>query len=201
MLTIRKQCGLTLVELIVVVAILAILAGGVVPLVSQHAANGRQTAANASLTEIRNAIVGTPNAPGYLSDTGQFPATLRDLFIQPVGIPAFDRNTNLGWRGPYLLNANATYPATNAYGTIGDPALLDPWGNPFILQIPTSGTSAPNNIAFARIISAGPNGIIDTSPAAVDSGAPLPYNTNPYPLPSARGDDLVLFVNHSDSNP
>ena len=186
--------GLTLVELVVVVAILAILAAAIVPLVSQYAADARVTATQASLTEIRNAIMGTTNAPGYLGDTGQLPAAMRDLFVQPAGMPAFDRDTSRGWRGPYLLSSGATYPRTDAYGQVGDPAVLDAWGNAIVLQVPSAGSIAAN-LAFARLVSAGRNGAVETPLNLLDSLG------NPYPAAGARGDDIVLFLNHSDSDP
>jgi len=203
----RSRYGLTLLELAVVAALLVILAGAVVPLVSRYAVVGRATAARASLVQIRNAIVGTAEEPGFLADTGQLPNTLNDLFNNPFS-PAnpfsaanpygnFERDTGRGWRGPYLLNATGTYAINNAtnftvaYGHNGDITLLDPWGNPFVLQRPTVGTPEVNN-TYARLISAGPNGVIDT---------PQDYAGTPYPPAGARGDDIVLFLNHSDSYP
>ena len=211
-LAIRKRGGLTLLELVIVVAILAIVAGFIIPSGVYLENRAKYTAAKASLAAIRDAIVGTASQPGYYSDTGQYPNTLQDLFVQPAGVAAFNRDTNRGWRGPYLLNANATYPAyTNGflgptsptpygttgnpanYGTTGDSAVVDPWGNVIILQWPTSGTPAQNQ-AFIRLISAGPDGTVETP--QVDPGDPSePY----YPLPADRGDDIVLFINHADS--
>jgi type II secretory pathway pseudopilin PulG len=211
-LAIQKRVGLTLLELVIVVAILAIVAGFIIPSGAYLEKRAKYTAANASLAAIRDAIAGTADKPGYYSDTGQYPNTLQDLFVQPAGIPAFNRDTGRGWRGPYLLNATATYPAyTNGflgptssppygitgnpanYGTTGDSAIVDPWGNVIILQWPTSGTPAQNQ-AFIRLISAGPDGIVETPQS--DPGDPSePY----YPLPADRGDDIVLFINHADS--
>jgi prepilin-type N-terminal cleavage/methylation domain-containing protein len=212
-LAIRERDGLTLLELVIVVAILAIIAGFIIPSGAFLEKRAKYTAAKASLATIRDAIVGTAGQPGYYSDTGQYPNTLEDLFVQPAGIPPFNRDTGRGWRGPYLLNANATYPAgyTNGftgptsttpygttgnpanYGTTGDSAVDDPWGNVIILQWPTGGTVAQNQ-AYVRLISAGPNGIIDTP--QFDSGDP---SESYYPLPQDRGDDIVLFINHADS--
>jgi type II secretory pathway pseudopilin PulG len=211
-LGIRKRVGLTLLELVIVVAILAIVAGFIIPCGVYLENRAKTTSANASLAAIRDAIVGTPDKPGYYSDTGQYPNTLEDLFVQPAGVPAFNRDTNRGWRGPYLLNANATYPAyingflgptsptpygtspnPANYGTTGDSAIVDPWGNVIILQWPTSGDLAQNQ-AFIRLISAGPNGIIDTPQVdGADTGETY------YPIPADRGDDIVLFINHADS--
>ncbi|MGA2500861.1 MAG: prepilin-type N-terminal cleavage/methylation domain-containing protein [Tepidisphaeraceae bacterium] len=199
----KSRRGLTLLELVVVVAVMAIIAGAMVPNVAHYLASSKVTAANASLAHIRDAIVGTPEIPGYLADTGQWPTTLADLVRNPFppGNPlaTFNRDSRRGWRGPYLLNANGSYTVdntrnfTSAYGIGGDSALLDPWGNPIILQRSTigvpDGTPDANN-CFIRLVSAGPNGILDT---------PRDYSGTPYPPRAARGDDIVLFINHVDA--
>jgi prepilin-type N-terminal cleavage/methylation domain-containing protein len=216
----RYPSGMTLLEIVIVVAILAILAGFIVPLLDGYAASSKVTAAQASLATIRDAIVGTPDKPGYYSDTGQLPNTLADLFIQPPGMPSFNRDTNRGWRGPYLLNSMATLSSSNSpqgftlgapassyttpYGALasepsgntGDPVIIDPWGNAIFIQWPTSGSSAAQNQEFVRLISAGPNKSIDTPQNYLDSAV---TPNLPYPPPNVRGDDIVLFLNHSDS--
>jgi type II secretory pathway pseudopilin PulG len=67
------------------------------------------------------------------------------------------------------------------YGETGDPAVLDGWGNPIVLQVPqTPGTTEHDRTRHARLVSAGPNGVIDTDPGEL--------------MPNERGDDLVLFL-------
>jgi general secretion pathway protein G len=224
---VRSRAGLTLLEIVIVVAILAILAGFIVPVLNGVAASSKITAAQASLATIRDAIMGTPDKPGYYSDTGQLPNTLADLFLQPAGMPSYNRDTNRGWRGPYLFNANGTlgsgnepqgfivgasassytapygipsgnpgYLASEPYGNTGDPVIIDPWGNAIFLQWPTSGSSAVQNQEFVRLISAGPNKTIDTPQNYLDTAV---TPNLPYPPPAVRGDDMVLFLNHSDS--
>jgi general secretion pathway protein G len=217
---IRARAGLTLLEIVVVIAVLAIVAGFIIPLLNGFAASSKITTAQASLATIRDAIMGTPDKPGYLSDTGQLPNTLADLFTQPPGMPSFNRDTNRGWRGPYLLNSTGTLSSANSpqgfilgapvssyttpygalasepYGNTGDSVIIDPWGNVIFLQWPTSGSSAAQNQEFVRLISAGPNGIIDTPQNYLDTAV---TPSLPYPPPTVRGDDIVLFLNHSDS--
>lgn len=198
--------GLTLIELMAVVAILAILAGAMVPLVSRYAAQARTTAARASLAAVRDAIMGTPDKPGFLADTGRLPTSMAELFLQPTDVSNFNRDTGLGWRGPYLLNATGVYPVNDAYGQKGDPALLDPWGQPIVLQIPnqtssrTPTTATAADLRFARLVSGGPNGTIDTLQNATSIDV-VSGNSFPYPPLALRHDDIVLFVQHSDSIP
>jgi prepilin-type N-terminal cleavage/methylation domain-containing protein len=217
---VRQPSGLTLLEIVIVVAILAILAGFIIPMLDSYAASSKITAAQASLATIRDAIMGTPDKPGYLSDTGQLPNTLADLFIQPPGMPTYNRDTSRGWRGPYLLNSMAALSSSNSpqgfilgapassyttpygalgsepYGNTNDPVIIDPWGNAIFLQWPTSGSSAAQNQEFVRLISAGPNKTIDTPQNYLDAAV---TPNLPYPPPDVRADDIVLFLNHSDS--
>jgi prepilin-type N-terminal cleavage/methylation domain-containing protein len=213
----RRRPGLTLIELVIVVAILAIVAGFIIPSAAFFEKRAKITATKASLTAIRDAIVGTANAPGFYGDTGQYPNTLQDLFVDPFPstspLYTFNRDTGRGWRGPYLLNANGTYPAyANGflgptspipygttgnpanYGTTGDSAIIDAWGNAIILQWPTSGTLTQNQ-SFIRLVSAGPNGVIDTPQDYAGTTTGTPW----YPPANVRGDDIVLFINHADS--
>ena len=195
-LSFRSKAGLTLVELMVVAAILVIVSGALIPIMSGHLSYGRDKTARASLNTIRDAIMGTSDTPGYLGDTGRLPATLNDLFVKPAAVPPFDRESGIGWRGPYLLNGTGQYTITSSFAPYvntspPDTIVLDPWGNPFVLQRSTVGTPAVNDV-FARLISAGPNGRIDT---------PQDFSGTPYPPPSERGDDIVLFINRSDTYP
>ena len=104
------------------------------------------------------------------------------------------------------------------YGFPGEPAVMDPWGNPYVLQIPPaqafpgSNTNLSDDIRFryARVVSAGPDGRLQTPCFALNltnrwetawtvdfqrlsrqagrSGSDI----------VARGDDLVLFLVRND---
>ncbi len=95
------------------------------------------------------------------------------------------------------------------YGTLGELAVADPWGNPYILQIPPPEVfnvpSAKQRMRFARLVSAGPDGTLQT-PCFPATSAPawterllcrLAGRTQTGAT-AARGDDLVLFVNRPD---
>lgn len=151
-----------------------------------------------------------------------------------------------GWHGPYLKDWTGVFPSRNdrgffpdlfflrlpidfidsklgcsIYGFPGEPAVLDPWGNPYVLQIPPpqafwdkydSNTNLADEVRFqyARIVSAGPDGRLDTPCFTVNG-------TNDWRITSwseadcrssrqagrvdgelNRGDDLVLFLQRSD---
>jgi prepilin-type N-terminal cleavage/methylation domain-containing protein len=223
--TTEKRQGLTLAEMVVVLVILVALAGIVVPLFSSSADNSRNEATLASMYRLRDVLIGSSNQPGYLQDmrgvlipsaqsaTGQstgIPDKLQDLFVQPTGAPNFDPNTKLGWRGPYLTNTGAVFnlkaldPSFNptpAYGTQSAPAILDAWGNPIVLQWPTTNDSVDIRAQYVRLISAGPpSKQTAAGPVAVIG---MPANIlDPASIPaSARGkNNLVLFLRVPDPN-
>jgi type II secretory pathway pseudopilin PulG len=188
----------TLLELVVVMAILVALAGIMVSLVSGIQDDASVEATRVSMKTISEAILGAGSEkPGYLADIGDLPTTLSDLYVKPSGIVAYDRFTGRGWRGPYLRSTANTYQADADrgflpdYGEDGDPTPFDSWGHPIILQMP-SPVASPDpdqRREFARLVSAGPDGILQVQPQEL------------YPSPEARGDDLVLFLLRSDVAP
>lgn len=112
----------------------------------------------------------------------------------------------------------ASFPASfrnradgrSVYGFPGqDPSVQDPWGNPYVLQIPPAeaftDASPSLRFAYARIVSAGPNGRLET-PCFAQHGSGVKDGWRDARLAglrkggdaSARGDDLVLFLSRAD---
>lgn len=106
----------------------------------------------------------------------------------------------------------------SAYGFVGEPTLFDPWGNPYVLQVPppqafTNVTTVADETRFgyARLVSAGPDGVLDTPcfyPNATNMTGTT-WNERARRLARqaglidgtncvARGDDIVLFLTRSD---
>lgn len=193
----------TLLELVVVVAILVVLAGVAVIRGGAIREDANKTTTMVTLTSARNAITGTPGDPGFREDVGQIPGSIEELFILPnVTIsdaqhPAkpvlpFEPSTGHGWNGPYISRPTGVYKSDLAagflvdYGTDGAPAILDAWHRPLILQIPTTpGLSLEDRVGFSRLVSAGADGIVNTSPAAQSPDITKEAET---------GDDLVLYL-------
>ncbi len=101
---ISDRQGFTLVELLVVMAIIALLAALVAPKIFPKLGKGKTSAAQAQIELLGQAL------DQYRLDTGQYPTTEQ-------GLQAL--NTNPGddkWQGPYLLKNLIP---------------LDPWGKPY----------------------------------------------------------------------
>jgi general secretion pathway protein G len=110
--------GFTLIEMLVVIVVIAILAGLVGPMVFQNVGDAKVSAAKAQLELFGLAL------DQYRLDNDYYPSTAQGLDAlrnQPTGEPAA-RN----WRGPYLKK----------------PVPLDPWGRPYLYKSPGDSTRA-----------------------------------------------------------
>jgi len=187
----HRRAGLTLLELLVVLVVLVALAVVVVPMLSdlrfgregEERKTPQQIVTEQTLLQVRAAILGADGQKGLWPDLAQreadLPQTIAELFVPRVGWPDFDPNTRLGWRGPYLLSNGARYGATDAYGNADDPAVLDGWGWPIVIQIPDA--------EHIRLVSKGEDGVLDTPPAVN------------LPTLAACGDDVILFLRVADT--
>ncbi len=113
----RLQAGVTLIEMLVVVTIIALFAALVAPRILGRADQARVTAAKVQIQNFQGALA------QYKLDTGTFPTTeqgLRALREKPQGLDA--------WRGPYLPKD----------------APMDPWGRDFIYKFPGDHGDEPD---------------------------------------------------------
>lgn len=104
----RKNKGFTLLEVLLVMAILIILMSLVGAGYFTYFANSQEDAARLQMQSIQQA------AQGYYFDTGQAPTSVNDLVQQPSGM------SPQKWRGPYLEDGQVP---------------MDPWGNQFRLEV------------------------------------------------------------------
>ena len=105
----RRAAGFTLLELLVVVAIIGLLVGFVAPRFFGQIGKSEVTAARAQIDALEKAL------DQYRLDTGRYPSTeqgLSALQQRPQNEPK--------WNGPYLRK---TLP-------------LDPWGRPYQYRAP-----------------------------------------------------------------
>jgi general secretion pathway protein G len=108
----KSRRGFTLIEVLVVIAVIAMLAALVAPNVFQHVGTAKDATARSQIELLGAAL------DAYRLDNGRYPTTDQGLdalqsepTIQPL--PS-------NWRGPYLRKA----------------VPVDPWGAPFIFVSP-----------------------------------------------------------------
>lgn len=100
------QRGFTLVELLLVLVILALIAGLVLPGIIGKAESAKAKAASSQISRISMSV------ESFYLDTGNAPSSLDELVKEPAGVK--------GWNGPYIKNA----------------LLKDPWGQEYKFRVP-----------------------------------------------------------------
>jgi general secretion pathway protein G len=117
----RRAAGVTLIEMLVVLAIIGLFAALVAPRMLNKSDAARVTAARAQIESFMTAL------GAYKLDTGTYPATeigLQALRVKPA-------NVN-NWQGPYLPKEIP----------------LDPWGRPYLYKYPSEHGDEPEIISL-----------------------------------------------------
>jgi len=117
----QSQRGITLIEMLVVVTIIALFASLVAPRMMGKADAARRTSAHAQINSFMTAL------GAYKLDTGTFPTTemgLNALRVKPENAPQ--------WAGPYLPQ---DIP-------------LDPWAHPYLYKYPGEHGDEPDVISL-----------------------------------------------------
>jgi len=102
----RRRGGFTLIEMLLVLAILATLVAIVAPRLVGRSEQAKFTAAATQISAFEAAI------DAFEVDNGRFPRALDELMSAPNDTP--------NWRGPYLRKA----------------VTADPWGAPYVYEMP-----------------------------------------------------------------
>ena len=138
----ESEPGFTLLELVVVIAVIGILAAAVAPSVIQQIMGSRVDGTRSEAQAIVSAITGDPaqNQFGFAGDIGRLPTSLDELASRgnlAVYTTATMRNIGMGWRGPYI----------NAGGSASD-FMTDAFGRAYTLdngQVRSAGTDGIAN--------------------------------------------------------
>ena len=106
----RADAGFTLLEMLVVLAIISLLAAIMAPQVLKYLGSSRAQTAKVQIQNVASAV------ELFRLDVGRFPTSgegVAAVVTRPAAAP--------GWNGPYLKN---------------DQALKDPWGRPYLYKAP-----------------------------------------------------------------
>ena len=181
----RAMRGMTLIELGVVLLILVALAGMTLPMVTGVISNSGCELTDATLQNVRSAIIGSPTSPGFVGDMNRMPYNLEELTkcptygnfaCVPPATSSYNPSSQTGWRGPYVTNSNPI-PSTT-FNVITDqfkspinyPTLS---GSPIQLVLAYDGTSKCRYF----LLSNGPNGKPDISPLSTLTSMSSPAST------------------------
>ena len=178
------RCGLTLAELLVVLAILAMISAIAIPLAGNYVADSRDAVTRQSLTRLREVIATylagqrpaiarrnatVPAVPSSRMNTPQ----LHYLFVNPHTNP---ESVTITFDPVYRLGSARAVPGRDQrstlygerrhrflenYGENGDPAVFDGWASRSSFRIRASRPTASRTY---RLVSAGPDGVLNTPP-------------------------------------
>ena len=195
-----KTKGFTLIELAVVLAIIAILAAILTPMVTNYLEQARVARAQADLRTIADAV------KLYQRDTGRYPiydssaaygtdtASKADFATGSGSTPA-DGSGGSSWvLGTQVATTSLELYLNNNYSgvvvssfpkaTFSGPYIAaidsDPWGNKYLL---TAGNLSKGSTNHAFVISAGPDGTLQTGR---DVAATANF--------AASGDDIIAVI-------
>jgi type II secretory pathway pseudopilin PulG len=160
-------------------------------------------------------LISAPNYPGNPAAASFDSASQRGWRGPYLRNAQGVRNTNPGRNGAFPASDERRTPGdatfqergffpdagSSPYGSAGELAVADPWGNPIVLQVPpelafSGSTRDSKRFRYGRLVSAGADGFLATP---LDRLAGLVVNPDGTIDTSARGDDLVLFLNRSDT--
>jgi general secretion pathway protein G len=117
----KSEQGITLIEMLVVVTIIALFAALVAPRMLGRADQAKRTAAHAQINSFMTAL------GAFKLDTGNYPSTeqgLNALRVKPENQPQ--------WAGPYLPQDIPN----------------DPWGHPYLYKYPGEHGDEPDVISL-----------------------------------------------------
>jgi prepilin-type N-terminal cleavage/methylation domain-containing protein len=149
--------GLTLVELLVVVFILAAIAATAVSFVDNADQQTRYDDTKTRLAAIRAAVAGRPDrsvngepdVAGFVADMGRLPASMQEL-LERGALPPFSAASDAGWRGPYLTPLPDRDGVLRYTDGFGNPwTTFDAAGGRLVVQS-AGGTAAPYDVEYPK---------------------------------------------------
>ena len=104
-----RSNGFTLIEMTVILAVLAILAAAITPMVLQRLVDAKTDVTRQEAKLLHEAMLGRAGEPGsfgFFGDMGRWPVAFEELLRPAPATPLFTtatfRNVGMGWKGPYI---------------------------------------------------------------------------------------------------
>jgi len=151
--------GLTLIEIVVVLSVMAILAGIAIPYVYRQIAFSWQQATEEEMENLKKALIGDPKKIqngvrtdfGYLGDWGGLPKSLEALLDAQSHSWYYDKEKKVGagWNGPYISGSFSEGKSDYRF---------DAWGNEYIYSN-QDYTHKKGESVDGKLVSWGPDGV------------------------------------------
>ncbi len=202
---IRGQRGFTMLEMIVVLAVIAIMSAVLTPMVLNYVDDAKKSKAQSDVKTLASFIVSLTkdvrHFPIYFDGTKTTGDPDIELLQGPGNDPTDNSSSGQGWLAPskkddlanhLVINKPGGTSNTKKYASSGyvswkgpyvEQITEDPWGNRYLINIKNGN---PNDAAPGKVIwvlSAGPNGKIETDPSALTDSGPVP-----------GGDDIAVRI-------
>ena len=156
----QREKGLSLIEVIIILAVMVVLVALLVPSTVQILTGARRNVTLDEMENLKKAMIGDPDLKtsgvrsnfAYLGDMGNLPSTLDDLVTQgaqPAYAFASSKGVGAGWRGPYITLGPGSDAASHR---------VDAFGNDYTY----SGTDYVNGqgqTVDAKVVSLGADGV------------------------------------------
>ncbi len=189
---ITGQRGFTLIEVVVVMAIIATLTGIMIPFIYKVWESTEIDTTRARITDLKKAMVGDPKLLqngvrthfGFVGDNGHLPAAVANPDFGGQSTVSDDLVTAShmlypNWNGPYMPSGY-------------DPAKYkkDSWGRSIVYTVTTSGSRR----VAASLVSGGPDGILGTADDIADADLQI-SEREVTPTDAIQGNLLFVFTN------
>ena len=134
----QQKCGFTLVELLIVIAIIGILVSLVTAGAQSARRRGAVTKAKSTISALETAIA------MYNGDLGEYPKSDNANLVQALS----EDPGSTAWQGPYMEFKQ---------DELSNGELMDPWGKPYVYTSINGGSPEHRQHSF-DLYSLGPNG-------------------------------------------